>query len=71
MASGLGYVVWYRAQRHLTAISAATVQLAVPAIAAFGGVILLSERITLRLAVASCATLGGIGIVLAHRRAVR
>lgn len=71
VASGLGYVVWYSAQRRLTAISAAAVQLAVPVIAAFGGVILLSERITLRLALASCATLGGIGIVLAQRRANR
>jgi drug/metabolite transporter (DMT)-like permease len=70
LASGLGYVVWYSAQKRLTAISAATVQLAVPVIAAFGGVILLSEHITLRLALASCATLGGIGIVLAQRRAV-
>ncbi len=69
VASGLGYVVWYSAQRRLTAISAATVQLAVPVIAAFGGVVLLSEHITVRLTLASCATLGGIGIVLAQRRA--
>lgn len=68
LASGLGYVVWYAAQRRLTAISAASVQLSVPVIAAFGGALLLSEHITLRLLLASCATLGGIGIVLANRR---
>ena len=68
IASGLGYVIWYSAQRRLSAISAATVQLSVPVLAAFGGVLLLSERISLRLVLASCATLGGIGIVLVSRR---
>lgn len=69
VTSGLGYVVWYAALRGLTATRAATVQLSVPAIAALGGVLLLSEPITLRLAVASAATLGGIWIVLAQRAA--
>ena len=59
VTSGLGYVVWYSALRGLTATRAATVQLSVPVIAAFGGV--------LRLAVATVATLGGIWIVLAQR----
>jgi drug/metabolite transporter (DMT)-like permease len=67
VASGLGYVLWYAALRGLTATGAATVQLSVPVIAAFGGVILLSEPITLRLLLASTATLGGIAIVLSHR----
>jgi drug/metabolite transporter (DMT)-like permease len=49
--------------------SAATVQLSVPAIAALGGVLLLSEQITLRLVVASVATLSGVWIVLAQRAA--
>lgn len=64
VASGLGYVVWYAALRGLTGTRAATVQLSVPVIAAFGGVVLLGEEITLRLLLASVATLGGIGIVL-------
>jgi drug/metabolite transporter (DMT)-like permease len=67
IASGLGYVIWYAALRGLTATRAATVQLAVPVIAAFGGVVLLAEEITLRLLVASAATLGGVWIVLAQR----
>jgi len=67
IASGLGYVLWYAALRGLTATSAATVQLSVPVIAAIGGVLLLSEPVTLRLVVASAATLGGIAIVLAER----
>ena len=69
IASGVGYVIWYAALRGLTATRAATVQLSVPVIAAFGGVILLSEEITLRLLLASAATLGGVVIVLAQRAA--
>jgi drug/metabolite transporter (DMT)-like permease len=67
IASGLGYAVWYAALRGLTASRAATVQLSVPTIAAFGGIIFLSEPASLRLAVASALTLGGIAIVLAQR----
>ena len=67
IASGLGYVIWYAALRRLTATRAATVQLSVPVIAAFGGVILLSEPITPRLLLASIATLGGVAIVLTQR----
>ena len=61
-------MIWYAALKGLTATRAATVQLCVPAIAAFGGVILLSEPVTLRLLLASGATLGGVAMVLAQRR---
>ncbi len=67
LASGIGYVIWYAALRGLAATSAATVQLSVPVIAAIGGVMLLSEDVTLRLLVASAATLGGVAIVLLQR----
>jgi len=67
VASALGYVVWFAALRGLTASRAATVQLSVPIIAAFGGVVLLAEDVSLRLLIASAATLGGIWIVLAQR----
>ena len=67
VASALGYVIWYAALRGLTAGRAATVQLSVPIIAAFGGVVLLAEDVSLRLLIASAATLGGIWIVLAQR----
>ena len=69
IASGCGYVIWYAALPGLTATRAATVQLSVPVIAAFGGVLLISEEVTLRLLVASAATLGGVAIVLAQRAA--
>lgn len=64
IASGMGYAVWYMALPLLQATTAATVQLSVPVIAAVGGVLLLSEPLTLRLAVAGIAILGGIAIVI-------
>jgi drug/metabolite transporter (DMT)-like permease len=68
LASGLGYVVWYAALRGLTATRAATVQLAVPAIAALGGVLFLSERVSVRLLLAAALILGGVGLAVASRR---
>jgi len=67
LASGLGYVAWYAALKGLAANRAATVQLSVPVIAAIGGVVLLAEPVTIRLVIASLATLGGISLVLAQR----
>lgn len=70
LASGLGYAVWYTALRGLSATGAAVSQLCVPALAAAGGVLLLGEAMSLRLALASVAVLGGIALVLAGRRRV-
>lgn len=67
VASGLGYVAWYTALRRLSALQASVVQLAVPLIAAAGGVLLLGEALTLRLAVATALVLGGIGAALVER----
>ena len=69
ITSGLGYVIWYAALTRLTATRAATVQLAVPVIAALGGVAFLSERITGRLLISTVAILGGIGLSLSARSA--
>jgi drug/metabolite transporter (DMT)-like permease len=64
VTSGLGYVLWYAALPALSATSAATIQLCVPAIAALGGVVLLAEPITARLLFASAAILGGIALTI-------
>ena len=45
-------------------MSAATVQLSVPVLAATGGILLLGEPITLRYMLASVAVLGGIALVV-------
>ncbi|MCG5078628.1 DMT family transporter [Paraburkholderia tagetis] len=67
VTSGIGYVIWYEALKGLSAMRAATVQLSVPPIAAFGAVPLLSEAITMRLVFASAAILGGIAMALTSR----
>jgi drug/metabolite transporter (DMT)-like permease len=68
LASGIGYAIWYTALPALKASGAATVQLSVPVLAAAGGIAFLGERITLRIALASIAVLGGIALVLVERR---
>ena len=67
LASGVGYVIWYAALRGLTTTRAATVQLSVPVIAAWSGVILLSEVVSIRLFVAGVLILGGIALALSIR----
>ncbi len=67
VTSGLGYVIWYAALPQLSALRAATVQLSVPPLAAIGGVLLLSEALTMRLVLSSAAILGGIALVLLSR----
>lgn len=67
VASGLGYAVWYAALRRLTALRAASVQLAVPVITALGGVSFLSEKLTLRLLLSATAILAGITMTLRTR----
>ncbi len=64
LASGVGYAVWYTVLPLLRATTAATVQLSVPALAAFAGVIFLAEPISLRLALAAFATLGGVAVYI-------
>ena len=68
LASGIGYAVWYKVLPALPTTSAASVQLSVPVIAAIGGVLLLDERLSLRLVLCSVAILGGIALVLHARR---
>lgn len=64
VASGIGYAVWYSVLPSLKAATAATVQLAVPVIAALAGTLLLAEPLTLRLLLAAVAVLGGIAMVV-------
>ena len=67
LASGVGYTIWYVALRGLTSTQAAVVQLSVPVIAALGGIIFVSERISLRLSISSIMILGGVLIVVLGR----
>lgn len=64
LASGVGYAIWYTALPFLKSVTAASVQLSVPVIAALGGVLLLGEPLTPRLLAASAAILGGVALVV-------
>lgn len=67
VASGVGYVIWYAALRGLTATRAAIVQLSVPVLAAWGGVIFLAEEVSTRLMLAGALILGGIALAVTGR----
>lgn len=64
VASGLGYALWYAVLPRLAPIQAAVLQLLVPVLAAFGGVLLMAEAITTALLMSSLLVLGGVLIVL-------
>jgi drug/metabolite transporter (DMT)-like permease len=68
VTSGLGYAVWYAALRGLRPLVAGLAQLAVPVLAAAGGVLLLGESLTPRLVAASALILGGLALALSARR---
>ena len=61
VTSGLGYAIWYRALKGLTATRAGIAQLTVPALAALGGILFLQEQLTLRFIIASLVILTGVG----------
>lgn len=67
IASGIGYTIWYIALGGLSTTQAAVVQLLVPVIAALGGILFVSESVSLRLTVAATIILGGILIVFLGR----
>ncbi len=68
VTSGIGYTFWYAALPHHTSIRAAVLQLPVPLLTALGGVVLLGEVASLRLAIASLLILGGIALTIFGRR---
>ena len=68
VTSAIGYAIWYRALRELTSTQAAVVQLLVPVITAFAGVLLLAEPLTWRLTLSSLFILGGIALVIIGRQ---
>ena len=67
VASGIGYTIWYAALKHHTSTRAAVLQLAVPVLVAWIGVIFLSEAATARLLIAAALILGGIALTIFRR----
>jgi drug/metabolite transporter (DMT)-like permease len=68
VTSGLGYVLWYKVLHSLTTTQASALQLTVPIIAALGGVIFLSEQVSVRLIIASVLILGGVALSIVKRK---
>lgn len=67
ITSALGYVLWYHALPGLGASRAATLQLAVPVIAAVASVVWLYEPLTMRLWLAGSAILCGVALTVLSR----
>jgi drug/metabolite transporter (DMT)-like permease len=67
LTSAVGYVIWYAALKDLAATPAALVQLLVPVLAAMGGVVFLSEQLTMRLVLSSAMIIGGVALALTQR----
>ncbi len=66
--SGLGYALWYAVLPLISASMAAVLQLLVPIIATFGGVVFAAENISLHLISASAIVLGGVLLVIMGRK---
>jgi drug/metabolite transporter (DMT)-like permease len=64
LTSGIGYSIWYAALKGLTTTQSALFQLLVPIIAAFGGIIFLSENLTNRLILAGLIIIFGVVLAL-------
>lgn len=64
ITSGVGYTIWYIALGGLSSTQAAVIQLSVPVIAAIGGVLFVSEEITMRLIISAAVVLSGILMVI-------
>ncbi|CAK2489035.1 DMT family transporter [Vibrio crassostreae] len=64
VASGIGYSLWYYVVKKLNTMVASIAQLSVPVIATLGGVLLLSEPVTMQFIVSSTVILLGISLVL-------
>lgn len=64
LTSALGYAIWYMALPLISQTQAAIVQLTVPVIAGFGGVLFSSEALTLRFSISATLILGGVAIAI-------
>ncbi len=68
VTSGVGYAIWYRVIQDISTTQAAVFQLAVPVIAAFGGVFWIGEGIGARLLISSILIFTGILLVIFNHR---
>ena len=62
ITSGLGYAIWYAVVPDLGAMRSSVAQLTAPIVAVVGGMILLSEPLTVRFVLSALLILGGVVI---------
>lgn len=67
LASGGGYALWYLVLPYMQSVTAATVQLTVPALTALGGALLAGEIPDQRLLISSLLILGGVAVFIRCR----
>lgn len=60
LTTGLGYALWYAALTQLKTAQAALLQLSVPIIASFAGILLLDEALSMKLMISTALVIGGI-----------
>lgn len=63
-ASAMGYTLWYQVVKKISTLTASVAQLTVPVIATLGGVVFLSEPITMQFILASTIIFIGIAAVI-------
>lgn len=71
LASGIAYVLWYQLVARLSSVTASTLQLSVPCLAALGGVLFLGEVPDGRLLLCTLIVLAGIAMVIASDQKTR
>ena len=71
IASGIGYSIWYMAMPLLKSTQGAVVQLCVPVLAAFAGMLFLAEPLTVRFMVVSTIILGAVLVFILGKDKVK
>lgn len=64
LTSGAAYALWYAIVPSLPSSTASTVQLSVPCLSALGGALLLGEKLTVTLIIATAAVIAGIAMAI-------
>lgn len=68
LASAVGYAIWYSVLPGLSVTEAAVVQLSAPVLATLGGIVFMSEALTVRFSISTLLILGGILAVVFGRQ---
>lgn len=67
ITSALAYAIWYQVVPRLSSMQAGLVQLAVPALAALGAVVVLGEPLTMHVALSAAVIFAGLLLAIVRR----